>query len=178
VTEDGRLIRTDPVALGVWHRLTSLFAVWKLIVFAGFTRRVLLQISNDQMTPLSRALHWKLGLGLLGGLTDAQIDFLLVFAQINARKMTRIFRTTALVLVSVPVAGVFGISELDPAFWVRLGFEQIDTLLFGLGLWMLISALLMAAAWRAQELVDIIEFEQARRQLDAAKRVSAEGAPE
>jgi hypothetical protein len=170
VTEDGRLIRTDPVALGVWHRLTSLFAVWKLIVFAGFTRRMLLQLSNDQMTPLSKALHWKLGLGLLGGLTDAQVDFLASFSQINARKVSRIFRTTTLVLVSVPVAGVFGISEIDPDFWARMGFEQIDTLIFVIASWMLVSAVLMAAAWRAQELADLIEFEQARRRLDAVQR--------
>jgi hypothetical protein len=173
VTEDGRLIRTDPVALGVWHRLTSLFAVWKLIVFAGFTKRMLLQLSNDQMTPLSKALHWKLGLGLLGGLTDAQVDFLATFSQINARKVSRIFRTTTLVLVSVPVAGVFGISEIDPEFWVRMGFEQIDTLIFVIASWMLVSAVLMAAAWRAQELADLIEFEQARRRLDAEQRPSA-----
>lgn len=170
MTEDGRLIRTDPVALGVWHRLTSLFAVWKLIVFAGFTKRMLLQLSNDQMTPLSKALHWKLGLGLLGGLTDAQVDFLATFSQINARKVSRIFRTTTLVLVSVPVAGVFGISEIDPEFWVRMGFEQIDTLIFVIASWMLVSAVLMAAAWRAQELADLIEFEQARRRLDAEQR--------
>ena len=28
MTEDGRLIRTDPVAMGVWKRLTAQFATW------------------------------------------------------------------------------------------------------------------------------------------------------
>ena len=40
MTEDGRLIRTDPVAMGVWKRLTAQFATWRLIVFASFTKRL------------------------------------------------------------------------------------------------------------------------------------------
>ncbi len=173
MTEDGRLIRTDPVAMGVWKRLTALFATWRMIVFAGFSRRALLQFSNDQMTPLAQAVHWKVGLGLLGGLTDEQVDFLLAYAQLNARKVERVFRTSTLVLVSVPVAGVFGLTELDPGIWTRLGFEQMETLILVLAIWMLASGVMMAASWRANELADLIEFEQARRRFDAAKRAKA-----
>ena len=170
MTEDGRLIRTDPVAMGVWKRLTVQFATWRLIVFAGFSRRALLQFSNDQISPLSKAVHWKIGLGLLGGLTDEQVDFLLDYARLNARKVDRVFRTSTLVLVSVPVAGVFGLTELDPGIWARLGFAQMDTLILVLAMWMLASGVMMAAAWRAQELADLIEFEQSRRRYDAASR--------
>ncbi|WP_203292391.1 hypothetical protein [Maricaulis parjimensis] len=173
MTEDGRLIRTDPVAMGVWKRLTTQFAVWRMIVFAGFSRRALLQFSNDQMTPLARAVHWKVGLGLLGGLSDEQVDFLLAFARINARKVERVFRTSTLILVSVPVAGVFGLTEIDPGIWVRLGFAQMDTLILVLAIWMLASGVMLAASWRANELVELIEFEQARRQYDAARRDKA-----
>lgn len=168
MSQDARLIRTDPVVMGVWQRLTRLFATWRLIVFAGFTRRALHQFANDHMTPLSKAVHWKIGLGLLGGLSDAQVDFLAVYADLNARKADRIFRTTALALVTIPVAAVFGISEMDPDFWVRMGFEQIDTIFVILGLWLASSAVMMAAAWRARDLADLLEFEQARRKLAAA----------
>lgn len=168
MSAEGRLIRTDPVAMGVWQRLTKLFATWKLIVFAGFARRSLSLFANDQMTPLSKALHWKIGLGLLGGLSDAQVDFLAVYAEINARKVERIFRTAALLLVSVPVAGVFGLSEAYPEFWERIGIEQFDSLIAVILTWMLLSGLMMAAAWRARDLADLVEFEQARRALARA----------
>ena len=70
MSDEGQLIRTDPVAMGVWKRLTSLFATWRMLL-AGFTRRSLSQMANDQLTPLTRAVHWKVGLGLLGGLVSA-----------------------------------------------------------------------------------------------------------
>lgn len=174
MTGDGRLIRTDPVAMGVWQRLTGLFATWRLIVLAGFTLRSLYQFSNDQMTPLGKAVHWKIGLGLLGGLTDAQIGFLKTYAEINARKVERVFRTTALVLVTVPVAAIFGLSEVDPEIWERWGFEQFETLIFVVGVWMAFCAVMMGAAWRARDLADLLEFENARRALDAAQRTAGE----
>ena len=38
---------------------------------------------------------------------------------------------------------------------------------------MLASGVMMAASWRANELAELIEFEQARRQFDAAKQAKA-----
>lgn len=166
---EARLIRTDPVALGVWKRLTSLFATWRLIVIAGYTRRALFMFSNDQMTPLMRAGHWKIGLGLLGGLDDDQVEFLARFADINARKVDRLFRAAALILVSVPVAATFGISEIDPDFWTRIGFTRLESVIAILGVWLVASALMMAAAWRARDIADLLEFEAARRRLDLAR---------
>lgn len=169
MSEGGRLIRTDPEVLGVWKRLTSLFATWR-VVLASVSRRSLSQFSNDQMTPIGRATHWKIGLGLLGGLDDAQVEFLKDYAALNANRVERIFRTTALLLVSIPVAGVFGISEVEPEFWVRIGFERLDTLIVILGLWMISAGMMMAASWRARDLADLLELEAARRTLDRAKR--------
>ncbi|MEA1941820.1 MAG: hypothetical protein U9P68_06190 [Pseudomonadota bacterium] len=172
MSEGGRLIRTDPEVLGVWKRLTALFATWR-VVLASVSRRSLSQFSNDQMTPISRATHWKIGLGLLGGLDDVQVDFLKDYAALNANRVERVFRTTALLLVSVPVAGVFGISEVEPDFWGRIGFEQLDTLIVILGLWMVSAGIMMAAAWRARDLADLVEFEAARRRFYRAKRTGA-----
>lgn len=161
---EAQLIRTDPVAMGVWKRLTSLFATWRMLL-AGFTRRSLSQMANDQLTPLTRAVHWKVGLGLLGGLDDAQVEFLKTYAALNAHRVERVFRTTTLLLVSVPVAAVFGISEIEPEFWVRIGFERIDTLIGILAVWMVCSLMMMGAAWRARDLADLLEFEHARREM-------------
>ena len=40
MSEPKGYIANDPVVMGVWKRLTGLFAVWRLIVFASFTRRM------------------------------------------------------------------------------------------------------------------------------------------
>lgn len=76
MTKDGRLIETDKVAMGVWKRLTSEFATWKMLILAGLSSRTWAQYSNDHLTPMLKASHWKIGLGLLGGLTDRQVEFL------------------------------------------------------------------------------------------------------
>ena len=159
------LIRTDPVAMGVWKRLTQAFATWRLVAFAGFTRRGLPQISNDLLTPLSKAGHWKIGLGLLGGLSDAQIDFVKTYAELNAHRVDRSFRVHALLLVTLPVGATIGINEIDPDIWMRLGFRQIDTVLLILAVWAAAAGGMMAASWRARDLADLLVFEQARRQL-------------
>jgi len=162
-------IANDPVVMGVWKRLTNLFAVWRLIVFASFTRRVMYQYTNDQMSTLMRTRHWKLGLGLLGGLDDAQVAFLAEWARLNAERGERIFRTSALIMVSVPVAMLFGITEVDPEIWSRFGFEMLDAFIVIIGVWMMACGLLMAASWRARDLSDLLELEKARRALKRAQ---------
>jgi|GEM_PF-1690635 len=169
MSEPKGYIANDPVVMGVWKRLTELFAVWRLIVFAGFSKRALYHVTNDQMSTLMRSRHWKLALGLLGGLDEAQVVFLAEWARLNAERTERIFRSVALMLVTIPVAAVFGISEIDQGIWARLGFARFETIVFILGLWIMISGVLMAAAWRARDLSDLLELEKARRALKRAQ---------
>jgi len=166
------LLRTDPVAMGVWQRLTKGFATWRLLILAGFTRRGLLHFGNDHLTPLNRAGHWKIGLGLLGGLSDGQIDFLRTYAELNASRVERSFRTYALLLVTIPVGATIGVNEIDPNIWDGLGFSQIESVLTILAVWAVAVGILMAAAWRARDLADLLTFEQARRVLARACRTS------
>lgn len=167
------LIRTDPVVMGVWQRLTKGFATWRLLLLAGFTRRAVHHFTNDHLTPLNKAGHWKIGLGLLGGLDDAQIDFLKTYAVLNASRVDRAFRIYALILVTLPVGATIGINEIDPQIWDRLGFSQIDSVIVILSLWAIMVGILMAAAWRARDLADLLCFEQARRVLARANRASS-----
>ncbi len=167
------LIRTDPVAMGVWQRLTKGFATWRLIVLSGFTRRGAHHFGNDHLTPLNKAVHWKIGLGLLGGLDDGQIDFLKTYAELNASRVERSFRTYALILVTIPVGATVGINEIDPDIWEQAGFSQIETVIVILGVWAVAVGILMAAAWRARDLADLLCFEQARRVLARANRTSS-----
>ena len=162
------LIRTDAMAMGVWERLTRNFTTWRLILLAGFTRRSLHHFGNDQLTPLTQAPHWKIGLGLLGGLDDAQIEFLKTYAELNAGKVDRTFRAYALLMVTLPVGATIGINEIDPEIWTRLGFSQVDSVIVILGMWAVAVGILMAAAWRARDLADLLVFEQARRELARA----------
>lgn len=168
MTSDGRLVRTDPMCLGVWHRLRRLFTTRNLILFASFSRRALSQFSNDQMSPVLEARHWKLGLGLLGGLSDAQVDFLVTYASLNADRSERIARAIALLMVTLPAAGIVALNEVLPDIWDRLGIERFDSIAVILTLWALITALLMASAWRARDLADLLKFEHSRRQFDIA----------
>ncbi|WP_417476307.1 hypothetical protein [Maricaulis sp.] len=171
-TDANGLIRTDPMAMEVWKRLTKGFATWRLLLVAGFTRRGLYHFGNDHLTPLNRAGHWKIGLGLLGGLSEAQIDFLTTYAELNASRVDRSFRTYALLLVTLPVGATIGINEIDRDIWDRLGFSQIESVIAILGLWAIAVGILMAAAWRARDLADLLVFEQARRELMRAQQTT------
>jgi hypothetical protein len=166
MTVDGRLIKTDPVALGVWKRLTRLFATWNLVLFGSFTKRALLILSNDHMTPMLAVTHWKLGLGLLGGLTDKQVSFLKSFAELNASRADRGFRMMALIFVTIPVGAIIGANEIWPQMWEELGFRQRESLLWVGAVWLVVTGVMMAAAWRARDLADIIAFEHTRRLAD------------
>ncbi len=166
MTKDGRLIETDKVAMGVWKRLTSEFATWKMLILAGMSSRTWAQYSNDHLTPMLKASHWKIGLGLLGGLTDKQVAFLREFARLNAERVDRQFRTTATVLVTVPVGLLLAVNEVAPGLWERLGVERAEGFFLVLLVWFFITAIMMAVAWRARDLSHLLDFEHARRQLD------------
>lgn len=61
MSEHGRYVETDTVAMGVWVRLIKLFATWRMLL-SGPTRRSWMQFHNDQLTVLTRSKHWKPGL--------------------------------------------------------------------------------------------------------------------
>jgi len=167
--EYGRYIETDKVAMGVWVRLVKLFVTWKLIFFAGTRKRTWMQASNDQLTILTRSKHWKVGLGLLGGLSDGQVDFLLEYARLNAERVERVFRTTALLLITIPVGAIVAINEVSPTLMEDLGFGDEP---FFIGLmtgWGVVVGYLMLVAWRSRDLVDFMAFEVARRKLANTK---------
>jgi hypothetical protein len=166
MTLDGRLIETDPVALGTWKRLTRLFATWNLILFGTFSKRAWLFLANDHMTPMLEVTHWKLGLGLLGGLTDKQILFLKAYSELNAARADRGFRMLALLLVTIPVGTIIGLNEISPLIWDQLGFRQVESLIFVGLIWLLVAGIMMAASWRARDMADLITFELARRRTD------------
>ena len=163
MTIDGRLIETDRMVMALWPRIRSQFAIWKLLVFAPFTRRAVLQFTNDQISPLLRSRHWKITLGMLGGLTDAQVDFLTAFADLNARKSERIFRTTALLMISLPVGFVVAVNEAYPQFWDDIGIDGASFFPVIILVYAALVGYLMAGAWRAREIAECCEFEQMRR---------------
>lgn len=169
MSEHGRYIETDKVAMGVWIRLVKLFATWKMVILAGLHKRTWMQMNNDQLTILTQAKHWKTGLGLLGGLSDAQVDFLLEYARLNSERIERIFRSTALLLITIPVGALLALNEIAPTFWTDLGYDSQVPMFAIIGLWAAIVGYLMLVAWRSRDLVDLLAFEVARRKLENAR---------
>ena len=169
MSEQGRYVETDKAAMGVWVRLVKLFATWKMVLFSGTQKRTWMQTSNDQLTILTQANHWKIGLGLLGGLSDAQVEFLQEYARLNSERVERVFRTTALLLISIPVGAVLAVNEVAPEFWQRTGYGEDPVLVAVMVVWVLIVGYLMLVSWRSRDLVDLLAFEVARRKLEAAR---------
>lgn len=167
--EYGRYIETDKVVMGVWHRLVNQFLTWKMIFFAGTKRRTWMQASNDQLTVLTHAKHWRIGMGLVGGLSDAQVEFLQEYARLNAERVERVFRTTALLLITIPIGSVVAINEVAPRFLERFGFNDEPVFIGLMLVWGVVVGYLMLVAWRSRDLVDFMAFELARRKLANAK---------
>ena len=167
--EYGRYIETDKVAMGVWVRLVNQFLTWKMIFFAGTKKRTWMQASNDQLTVLTHAKHWRIGMGLVGGLSDAQVEFLQEYARLNAERVERVFRTTALLLITIPIGSVVAINEVAPRFLERFGFDDEPVFIVLMLVWGVVVGYLMLVAWRSRDLVDFMAFELARRKLANAK---------
>lgn len=165
----GRYIETDKVAMGVWARLVNQFLTWKMIFFAGTKKRTWMQASNDQLTVLTQAKHWRIGMGLVGGLSDAQVEFLQEYARLNAERVERIFRTTALLLITIPVGSVVAINEVAPSFLEGFGFDGEPVFISLMIVWGVVVGYMMLVAWRSRDLVDFMAFEIARRKLENAK---------
>ena len=154
--------------MGVWVRLIKLFATWRMLL-SGPTRRSWMQFHNDQLTVLTRSKHWKTGLGLLGGLSDAQVTYLREYARLNAERVERIFRMTALVFITVPVGSALALNEIAPDVLERLGLNDAETLLIMFAAYGMLVGFLMMVSWRSRDLVDLLDFELARRRLDDAR---------
>lgn len=159
----GRYVETDKVAMGVWKRLTETFST------SGLLGRVLMRgngswaFRKDNLSEMLKGKQWKVGLGLLGGLDDTQVDFLERYAAINARRVDQVFRANALFLVTIPVGGLIGINEVVPELFEAFGVDFVYTLVLIVGLWTLMVGITYTAAWRARDLHDLLCFEQARR---------------
>jgi hypothetical protein len=169
-----RLIQTDKEALGVWKRLADSFSVWRLIAFGTLGSRSVMPYRKDNLGWMLATSRWKIGLGLLGGLDDAQIDFLERYAAINARRVEHVFRAWALLLVSLPIGAFLAFEEFAPEWLDAIGFDVVATIAAIIGSWAVFAGVMMAAAWRARDLHDIISFEQARRLHEQAKAVASE----
>lgn len=57
-------------------------------------------------------------------------------------------------------------NELAPDMWESLGVERAEGFFLVLFVWFIVTAVMMAVAWRARDLSHLIDFEHARRQLD------------
>ncbi|MDG1418828.1 MAG: hypothetical protein P8J78_02145 [Maricaulis sp.] len=165
-----RIITDDPMVLDVWARLTRRFAIWRLIVIASLSRRAMLPATNNNIGVMLDTDHWKTGLGVLGGLDDDQLDLIAAMATINARRVEHVFRTSTLMLVTVPVGVFIGLHELAPQALESIGFTTLSASLSVLGIWGFFAALMMAASWRAKDVLDVISYEQARRSFDRARQ--------
>ncbi len=159
----GRYIETDKVAMGVWKRLTETFGTVKLLGRVALRGNGTWPFRKDNLGEMLKSKHWKVGLGLLGGLDDSQVNFLERYAAINERRVDQVFRANALFLVTIPVGALIGINEVVPELFETLGVDFVYTLVTIVALWALMVGVTYAAAWRARDLHDLLCFEQARR---------------
>jgi hypothetical protein len=171
VSREARVLTDDKMVLEVWKRLTRRFAIWRLIFIATLSRRAMLPATNNNIGIMLETDHWKTGLGILGGLDDDQLDLIAAMASINARRVEHVFRTSTLLLVTVPVGVFVGLHELAPEALESVGFTTVSASLTVLAIWGFFAALMMAGSWRAKDVLDVINFEQARRSFDRARQV-------
>ncbi|WP_300527451.1 hypothetical protein [Maricaulis sp.] len=172
--QTGRYVETDKVALGVWKRLTETFSTTKLLVAVLIMRHGSWPFRKDDLGNILSSQRWKLGLGLLGGLDDDQVDFLERYAAINVRRVEQVFRANALFLVTIPIGALVAVNEVAPEFYGFLGVDFVYTLIAIIAAWAAAVGVLFAALWRSRDLHDLVSFEQARRLHANAKMAAAE----
>jgi len=165
----GRYVETDKMCLGVWKRLTQAFSVSQLILIGVIGVRSMMPFRKDNLGEMLGSSHWKIGLGLLGGLDDAQVGFLERYAEVNARRVEHNFRSWALVLVSLPVGALVAVNEILPGVFEIRDNSFFLSLVTVISFWAVVAGVMMASAWRARDLHDLLRFEQGRRALAQAQ---------
>lgn len=173
MTQPGRFLETDKVALGVWKRLTDQFSIWRLFWIAIASWRSLFPFQKNNLGRMLETRHWRIGLGLLGGLSDSQVEFLEQFADINARRVQYVFRAWALLMVSLPVGALVALNEIMPQVFEATIFGFLDALIAIMLVYLVVAGIIFASSWRAQDLADLLKFEKARRE-HANRREAAE----
>ena len=76
---------------------------------------------------------------------------------------------TALVFITVPVGSALALNEIAPDVLERLGLNDAETLLIMFAAYGMLVGFLMMVSWRSRDLVDLLDFELARRRLDDAR---------
>lgn len=163
MSEGGRYLETDKTVLGVWKRLTTSFSTSSLALTAAFGFRSIFPYHKDNLGLMLKTSRWKTGLGLLGGLSDRQIDFLAEYADINAGRVERVFRFFALAFVSVPVGSLVALNEVWPEVFTMAEFSFVSAFIAIIAGWLFFTAIMVGSSWRANDLRDLVRFEQARR---------------
>lgn len=140
----------------VWRRVALALSARGLLWDTFFSRSVWTQWGVDHVSGLRANRSSRRVFEILAPLSAGDLRRLHLIAAINHRRLEAISRWVAIGFVTVPASTALALSELAPGFLARLRFDARDWVLIGLTGLVVIYYLM--TAWRARQVVTVVEF--------------------
>ncbi|MCR5878344.1 hypothetical protein [Phenylobacterium sp. J367] len=149
--------RLDGEALWrAWRRIIKTMTVPGLVFEMFFSRAAWSQWGADYVSGLRRNASSRKVFAELAALTPADARRLLAIAAINHRRLEAVSRWVAIALVTVPASLALTIAQLRPEWLKGLSLEPRQWIFVGSTALVVLYYLL--AAWRARQIVTVIEL--------------------
>lgn len=146
-----------------WRQVVRIMSVRSLLVEFVFSRSVYNQWGADYVSGLRRNRSTRKVMDFVRTLAPSDARRLHAIALINHRRLEAISRWTAVGAVTVPASGLLMMAQLAPERLAQVEWDLRDAILIGASLaglgWVL------TAAWRARQIVTVIELAFVERDL-------------
>lgn len=156
-----------------WRQVVRTMSVRSLLVEFVFSRSVYSQWGADYVSGLRLNRSTRKVMDLVGALAPADARRLHALALINHRRLEAVSRWSAVGAVTVPASGLLMLAQLAPERLARVEWDMRDAVLIGMSLaglgWVLM------AAWRARQIVTVIELAFVERDLPLQPGGEGEG---
>jgi hypothetical protein len=144
---------------GLWRRLLRLLPVWRMPWEWVFSPSVWTMAGLDLVSGLLRNRSTQAAFALLEPLPPADLRRLHALAALNQRRHEVISKWTALAFVTVPTSAALALSELSPATLASITAHRgLATWYFVLGYVGAVVAFYLLSAWRARQLLTVVEL--------------------
>jgi hypothetical protein len=139
-----------------WREVVRTMSVRSLMLEVFFSRSVWTQWGVDYVSGLRRNRSSRRVCELVGGLAASDARRLHAIALINHRRLEAISRWTAVAAVTAPASIILMVAQLAPELLAKIDMDAKDWVVLAIGGFGLFW--LLMAAWRARQIVTVVEL--------------------
>ncbi|HEX8232664.1 MAG TPA: hypothetical protein VF559_04875 [Caulobacteraceae bacterium] len=142
----------------LWRRVTRALPLWTMPWESLFAPSARTMLGVDYVSGLRRNGSTRKVFALLEGVGPRDLRRLHLIAQVNRARQEAVARWTAIGLVTLPVSGALALAQLAPGLLREIRAEWLDLSATTLAFVGAMVVVYLLAAWRARQIVSVIEL--------------------